>query len=456
MRSSIRHEYKGSGRSWDRSGRDWDRDELTEARKLELEELVRRREEHVVDDALAVDQMRELRKDMYGIPLHEKYVKPSQYVPDKDKWHREMVSQKRHVLISAYLLDRRNRWEEQKVSVIEVLGLLYRGDTILDTKALLEWHSYRDSSKFVGYRRATWEAMTDGQGKRFERAELDYVSKCTIQVYFERYCGLFHRIIDGHVVLQEINQVAMEDPGNIRGLEELYTKVLALWRQMNPLHQASSPIYETFKHVVLRNGGGSDSVRSGLDMWRAVTERLKLVKERYPLQSELVGLQQVLQGISTEYKDAEALNELGTRLSKKEQKPGRMRSRSIRMDEDSDAGTERSERDYIIELQREYNNLHDTVKARGAQTTQRTQSRGGLCAKCGMAHYTSTGCKYMKNGVYSLDLLADWLAKEARDPNKCMEHVITKVWPNSSLNKHRTTADAEKLRRMVAERKGKV
>ena len=31
--------------------------------------MVRRKEEHVVDASLAEDQMRELRKDMYGILL---------------------------------------------------------------------------------------------------------------------------------------------------------------------------------------------------------------------------------------------------------------------------------------------------------------------------------------------------------------------------------------------------
>ena len=53
---------------------------------------------------------------------------------------------------------------------------------MLGTAALLEWHSYRDSSKFVNHRKTNWEAAIDDNWVVKERYPLQRARRATAGV----------------------------------------------------------------------------------------------------------------------------------------------------------------------------------------------------------------------------------------------------------------------------------
>lgn len=454
---------------------------LTEERQELLEKHVRTLEEHIVDPHLMTDQMRDLAYESYGISMNYKYTKTAPYIPDNEKWRRNTMEGGRIQLISTFLADRLQRWEEQKVSPIEVLGHLHRG-SLLQREQLHEWEAYRDSCRIKPYKRATWERIRDENGHLYNERERDFITRVLIKIYLERYCALFHQVIDSHMVLQTILRLRMEEPGSVRGLAKLFTNVLALWRQMTEEIQRGNPITEVFKRVVLSNGGGTDVVKSGLDMWNEVQDRLRALRREHPDRSEFACLQQVLQNIYTEYKDAEAMLELQTK-DKTRATHSRMKSRSLWMDNAAEApdanSTISQQRSIIMELQRDINQAaaQETKKIASLQTTSDSRGSGSssnrghrqggrndrrsrsgqteprdICTICGMKHYTrSAPCRYFVNGVYNLERLAEGIAT-SRQPEETLNYTFERVWPNSSVNRNRTEEDREKVRRMVADR----
>ena len=242
---------------------------------------------------------------------------------------------------------------------------------------------------------------------------------------------------------------------------------------------------------------------SGLEMWRTVHERMSTIQTTNPQLSDLSCMQQVMQGILREYKDAEALVDTrGTKGARSEGRPKlKIRANRLEEDEDSDA-TVASQRAYILQLQKSVNDAADRDREqlrarsvhtaavppretreanssrsgrggthrgshgrgrgtyRGSQGGHQTNGNGSAtasgdgdkCAQCGLQHFTrNSPCAHFINGVYSLESLADYIAK-GRTPAALMDSVFDRVWPNSIANRDRTETDREKVRQLVAER----
>jgi hypothetical protein len=455
---------------------------LAPQRERELRAYADKQENHTNTEATTSAALKLLREHTYETTAGSRFSKPALVVRANELWHTEY-----HTPIYVYLLERLTRWEEHGVNMIEVAGMLYRGDNIVSPVAqgkeamspLSLWHGVRDSQEWRQPRRDNWKLHMES-GIAFTPAETDFLLRRLIQIFLERYCDQFYVPVNALVIRKQIAGIRMKSKGDRREIHTIHAELLALHRLLDEKNKATLEVYETFMEIIEQNGGEPDPIRDGILMRQEIEMEVNRIRTENPGYTTEVALQKTVFKIRKRYQDVEALNKPIAREAGKEGRPARdrggTRNHRVNMlttpaqeaDESNQLGQMETMRIAMQHMQELYmsgtqgkDNRSQSKKgsrsqAYAGQATSRSQvyaaqATPGYCPSCGCTH--GVGCRFIKNGSWDMPAYIDWIVSDS-NPDRLMRRIFSEDWPRSTL--HRTKGDKEQmeLRKAVQTRRG--
>jgi hypothetical protein len=414
---------------------------ISQQRERELRAYADQQENHSSTDATTSVALKLLREHIYEPTNGGRFSKPALVVRANELWHADY-----HMLIHVYLLERMTRWEKHGVNMIEVAGMLYRGDNILSAATLgMEalsplslWHGVRDSQEWRQPRRDNWKSHVE-TGLAFTPAETDFLLRRLIQIFSERYCNQFYVPVNALVIRKQIANIRIKTGGDRREIYTLHAELLSLHRLLDERNKATLEVYETFMEIIEQNGGGVDKVRDGILMREEIEMEVHRIRAAHPGYTTEVALQKTVFKIRKRYQDVEALNKPISEAGKGA-RPVRDRSqRNHRVNAITTSAQEADERDpadqmetmrvAMQHMQELYMSDKRSQPKRGSNggykgnvcAVQATSGPTGYCTSCGSTH--PAGCRFMTKGTWDMPAYIDWIVG-CDNPDRIMKRIF--------------------------------